>query len=60
LGIGVKIPLSENLKLSLAYDEQAGLIDIFEAGSSISNRRTSLNVGVAFTVKKNHLKGINF
>jgi hypothetical protein len=23
----------ENLKLSLAYDEQAGLIDIFEAGS---------------------------
>ena len=53
LGIGVKIPLSQNLKLSIAYDEQAGLLDIFNEnpGASITNSRSSFNVGVNFMLK---------
>ena len=53
LGIGVKIPLSEKFKFSIAYDEQSGLLDIFakNPGSSISISRSSLNVGVTFMLK---------
>lgn len=53
LGIGVKIPLSEKLKLSLEYDEQAGFKEIFKenSGSTITNSRSSINVGVNFMLK---------
>lgn len=53
LGVGVKIPLSEKLKLSLEYDEQVGFLDIFKenSGSSITNSRTSFNIGLNFMLK---------
>lgn len=53
VGIGVKIPLSDKLKLSFEYDEQAGFKEIFKenSGSTISNSRSSINVGVNFMLK---------
>ncbi len=52
-GIGTKIRLSDNIKLLLEYDEQAGLTDIFKSnpGSAIRNGRASLNVGFNFILK---------
>lgn len=53
LGIGVKIPLSNKLKLSLEYDTQSGLANIFKEsdGATVLNSRYSLNVGVNFLMK---------
>ncbi|NOW95172.1 porin family protein [Mucilaginibacter sp. SG564] len=52
-GIGTKIRLSDNIKLLLEYDEQAGLTDIFKTnpGSAVRNGRGSLNVGFNFILK---------
>ena len=53
LGIGVKIPLNDKLKLSLEYDEQTGLSEIYKTNDfkKISNRRSSFNVGLNFLLK---------
>lgn len=51
LGLGVKIPVSDKLKLFLEYQEQAGLTEVFSSnnnGSTIRNSRSSLNIGVNF------------
>jgi len=52
-GIGVKIPVSDKLKISLEYDEQDGLLDVFKvnAGSDAKNSRASFNVGVNFLLQ---------
>jgi opacity protein-like surface antigen len=53
LGIGVKIPLSDKVKLSLEYEDQAGISDISKTASesAIRNNRASLNVGLNFMLK---------
>lgn len=53
LGIGVKIPLSDKVKLALEYEGQAGISDLSKgtAESSIRNTRGSLNVGFNFILK---------
>ena len=53
LGIGVKIPLNEKLKLSFEYDAQSGISDIFKDNdlSTARNARSSLNVGLSFMLK---------
>lgn len=54
VGIGVKIPLTEKLKLSLEYEEQAGLSEIFktnDTGSRFVGGRSSFNVGLNFLLK---------
>ncbi len=51
-GIGVKIPVSDKLKISLEYDEQTGFSNIFkESNETITNSRSSFNVGVNFLMK---------
>ncbi|AWA30503.1 hypothetical protein HYN48_10605 [Flavobacterium magnum] len=53
LGIGVKIPVSDKMKIFIEYDEQAGLSDIAKNndGSAIRNDRGSFNVGLNFMLK---------
>jgi len=53
LGIGIKFPISDNAKLFIEDDAQAGLVNIFKgnSGSSLQNSRSSLNIGVNFFVK---------
>jgi len=53
LGIGVKIPVSDKLKVSIEYEGQGGASDIFTENNSyrVSNSRSSLNVGVNFMLK---------
>jgi opacity protein-like surface antigen len=53
LGIGVKIPLSDKVKLNLEYEGQGGISDLSKesSGSSIRNTRGSLNVGFNFMLK---------
>ncbi|RZK01007.1 MAG: PorT family protein [Flavobacterium sp.] len=53
LGIGVKIPVSDKLKISLEYEGQGGGSEIFKENNSyrVSNTRSSLNVGVNFMLK---------
>ena len=52
LGIGVKIPVSDKLKISIEYDEQTGFSNIFkESNETITNSRSSFNVGVNFLMK---------
>jgi len=50
LGIGVKIPVSDKIKIVLESDGQSGLTDIFKnnTGNSIRNSRSSLNAGLVF------------
>lgn len=51
LGIGVKIPVSDKLKLFLEYQEQAGLSEIFnnnQNANTIRNSRSSFNIGINF------------
>jgi opacity protein-like surface antigen len=51
-GIGVKIPVSDKLKLFIEYDGQGGFTDMnkdfYEIDSSISTSRSSFNVGLNF------------
>lgn len=53
LGIGVKIPLNDKLKLFFEYEGQGGLIDIFKQNdySAVTNSRSSINVGLNFLLK---------
>ncbi|HEX8561462.1 MAG TPA: porin family protein [Flavobacterium sp.] len=53
LGIGVKIPLSEKLKLSLEYEEQFGLSNISADGDdgAATNSRGAFNIGLNFMLK---------
>jgi len=52
LGIGVKIPVSDKLKVFIEYDGQSGLSDIFkESTSAVQNARSSFNVGLNFMMK---------
>lgn len=53
LGIGVKIPVSNKLKLFFELDGQGGLSDIFQQNdfSAVTNSRTSLNIGLNFLMK---------
>jgi len=52
LGIGVKIPVADRVKIILEADGQGGLTDILKnnQGSTIRNSRSSLNAGVAFSL----------
>ena len=53
LGIGVKIPVSNKLKISFEYEGQGGFSNVFKEsdGGVIRNSRTSFNVGVNFLMK---------
>ncbi len=53
LGIGVKIPLNDKLKLFFEYEGQSGLKDIFKVNdySAVTNSRSSFNVGLNFLLK---------
>ncbi|MBF6640680.1 PorT family protein [Flavobacterium sp. J49] len=53
LGIGVKIPVSNKLKLFFELDGQGGLTDIFKQNnySAVTNSRTSFNIGLNFLMK---------
>lgn len=53
LGIGVKIPLNDQLKLFFEFEGQGGLSDIFEQNDydAVTNSRSSLNVGINFLLK---------
>ncbi len=52
LGIGVKIPVSDQMKISLEYEGQSGLTNIFkESNQTITNSRSAFNVGVNFILK---------
>lgn len=51
LGIGVKIPVNNFIKIFIEYQEQAGFIDIFKDSNGIDpilNSRSAFNVGVNF------------
>jgi opacity protein-like surface antigen len=51
-GIGVKIPVSDKLKLTLEYDAQSGLSNVFNNSDfTVTNSRSSFNVGVNFIMK---------
>jgi opacity protein-like surface antigen len=53
LGIGVKIPLNDKLKLFFEYEGQGGFNDIFKENdySAVTNSRSSINVGLNFLMK---------
>ncbi len=51
LGIGVKIPVSNFIKIFIEYQEQAGFVDIFKDSDGfdpVLNSRSAFNVGVNF------------
>jgi len=51
-GVGVKIPVSDKLKISLEYEGQSGMKNIFkESNEDVFNSRWGLNVGVNFLMK---------
>ncbi len=52
LGIGIKIPVSNKMKLFFEYDGQGGATTIFKQsnGDNVQNLRESLNVGLAFSL----------
>ncbi|HZX59958.1 MAG TPA: porin family protein [Mucilaginibacter sp.] len=51
-GIGVKIPVSNQVKLILEYDGQGGLTNVFtQSDGTYQNIRSSLNVGFVFPIK---------
>lgn len=53
LELGVKIPVSNYVKINLEYDMQAGFTDalVEDYGQDISNFRHSFNIGLNFLVK---------
>ena len=52
VGVGVKIPVSDKLKLSIEYETQSGISEIFkESADPITNSRWSFNFGVNFLMK---------
>ena len=52
LGIGVKIPVTDKIKILLEVDSQSGLADIIKnnQGGSTTNNRSSLNAGLVFAL----------
>lgn len=52
-GIGVKIPVSDKLKVSLEYDGQSGLTSVFNNGGlgTVTGARSAFNVGLNFMMK---------
>ena len=52
-GIGVKIPVSDKLKINLEYEAQSGFSEVFAepTNSNIQNFRGAFNVGVNFLMK---------
>ncbi|HMI02346.1 MAG TPA: porin family protein [Pedobacter sp.] len=50
LGIGVKIPVAERIKILIEFDGQSGITDIIKdnTGNTIRNIRSSINTGLAF------------
>lgn len=54
-GVGVKIPVSDNLKVFIEYDGQEGFSDmndgLYEKPSSLTTSRSSFNVGLNFMLK---------
>lgn len=53
VGIGVKIPVTDKLKIFVEYDEQAGLTEIYKTNkfSKATNSRGALNVGINVILK---------
>jgi len=54
LGLGIKFPISENVKLFIEDEGQAGVEDIFKRsldGTSVQSARSSLNIGIIFKLK---------
>ena len=52
LGIGVKIPVSNNLKVLIEYDGQSGMTNIFKtSNTTVRNSRSSFNIGLNYTLK---------
>ncbi|WP_333601354.1 porin family protein [Flavobacterium sp.] len=53
VGIGVKVPVSPKLKVFFELEGQGGMSDIFKDNpySSVTNSRSSLNVGLNFLLK---------
>lgn len=53
LGIGVKIPLNDKLKLFFELDGQGGMSDIVKdnEGDRVTNSRSSINVGLNFLLQ---------
>ena len=53
LGIGVKIPVSDKLKIFIEYDGQSGFSDIFKSDYDYNTyiSRSALNVGINFLLK---------
>ncbi|AWH86233.1 hypothetical protein HYN59_14435 [Flavobacterium album] len=49
-GLGVKIPVSDYIKIFIEYQEQAGVIDVFKNNndSPVLNSRSAINVGINF------------
>ena len=52
-GIGVKLPVSDKIKVFFEYEGQGGLNDIFKNSdySTVTNSRSSINVGINFLMK---------
>lgn len=52
-GIGVKVPVSNKVKIFFEYDGQGGFNDVFKTypNSDVTNTRSSLNVGLNFLMK---------
>lgn len=50
LGIGVKIPVSDKIKIFIEYEGQGGLAEVFKENEDdvVVNSRGSLNVGINF------------
>ena len=53
VGIGTKIPVSDNAKIFFEYDGQGGVSNLFKGGDgySVQNVRESINFGVVFAIK---------
>lgn len=51
-GIGYKFEIADNTKLYIEYDGQSGVSDVFKnnEGDSVTNGRSSFNVGVLFSL----------
>ncbi|CAM3954206.1 porin family protein [Flavobacterium antarcticum] len=53
VGIGVKIPVSDKLKIFIEYDGQSGFLDIFRDNRDdvVTGARSAFNVGLNFMMK---------
>lgn len=50
-GIGVKIPLNDQLKLFIEYEDSAGFSDVSEGDGTFRNTRGGFNIGLNFLLK---------